>query len=180
MTMVMMMMKMATTTTCLATRETTRETRASSPSLVSAQTTDARFLVRFDAYANVSAHETTTTRALEANANANANVVWRVVSRAKTAASRAPTDFVVVERVGARRRSRSGTCATTKSVGDDELETLRATMRGVARDVHREQRFTKNRRATLSAVVEEEENGGNGRRRLRVSGESIASKLRAE
>ena len=47
--------------------------------------------------------------------------------------------------------------------------------------MHREQRFTKNaRRATLSAVVEEEENGGNGRRRLRVSGESIASKLRAE
>jgi len=180
MMMTMTMTMMATTTTCLATRETTRETRASSPSLFSAQTTDARFLVRFDAYASVSAHETTTTRALEATANEN--VAWRVVSRAKTAASRAPTDFVVVERVGARRRSRSGTCAT-KSVGDDELETLRATMRGVARDVHREQRFTKNRRATLSAVEEEEEeeeNGGNGRRRLRVSGESIASKLRAE
>ena len=133
MTMVMMMMMMATTTTCLATRETTRETRASSPSLVSAQTTDARFLVRFDAYANVSAHETTTTRALEANANANANVVWRVVSRAKTAASRAPTDFVVVERVGAQTKVSLG------DVRDDEIRRRRRVGDASSDDARRRQ-----------------------------------------
>ena len=184
MTTLAMTRAMATATETCAAFPSSRSSH-SSP----AQTTIARFLVRFDEYASVSAHESETTRALESNANAN---VWRVVSRAKTSASRAPTDFVVVERVGASRMGR-----TTKAFGrDDELETLRATLRGVAKDVHREQRFT-NRRAMLSATMTEDDangdlgenddddsddanGGGRGRRRLRVSGESIASKLGAQ
>ena len=108
--------------------ETTRETRASSPSLVSAQTTDARFLVRFDAYANVSAHETTTTGA-EATRTERERRLARGVARRRR--RRSADGFVVVERVGARRRSRSGTCATTKS-GPAKVGGRRLTMRGVA------------------------------------------------
>ena len=189
--MTVAVMTTLTMTLTMATATDTCAASSPSPSFPSssAQTTDARFLVRFDEYASVSAHESATTRALESNAN-----VWRVVSRAKTAASRAPTDFVVVERVGARTASRSGKATKVVFGRDDELETLRATLRGVAKDVHREQRFTTNRRATLSATMTEdgaarenedddsddENGGGRGRRRLRVSGESIASMLGAQ
>ena len=147
-------------------------------------TTRGTFVARFETYATAATHERAVRRAIDAHESERGaengrrrhskrrpGTTFRVASRDNVAATRFPTDFVVVESVD----DGVGT-TTTAEKGDVVLETLRAALRGVVKDVHREQRLT--RRAALGERGDAA--AARGRRSLLVGGESIAKRMGAQ
>lgn len=145
------------------------------------------FIVRMRSYDALATHERAIEHALRArdversqgteSATCASVGAWRVRSRASRARANAyPTDFVVVESVDGVNVDASS--ARSIVVGADEaLESLRRALGGVARDVHREQRFA--RRSILDVATEGEESTPN-RRGRRLLAESVAVKMGAK
>jgi len=150
------------------------------------------FIVRMRSYDALATHERAIEAALRArdvdrtgtleSATCASVGAWRVRTRVSSARANAhPTDFVVVESVdgaASRRAHVEGSSERSILMGvDDELETLRRALSGVARDVHREQRFA--RRSILDAATESEESTAH-RRGRRLLAQSVAIKMGAK
>ena len=142
-------------------------------------TTRGTFIARFETYATAATHEDAVRKAIDAREGGGrararrgrGEATFRVASRDNVAATRFPTDFVVVESVD------DGAGATRGAVkGDAVLETLRAALRGVVKDVHREQRLT--RRSALGERDEDDAAAAKGRRSL-LGDVSIAKSMGA-
>lgn len=146
-------------------------------------TTKNTFIVRFDDYDDVGAHERRVTSALARGVTENDACdararAWRVRRRENIATTSYPTDFVLVEEL--ERGGSTGASKGANAIGEDAgLDAIRLALRGIARDVHREQRFVR-RSALAGETGAREVQFSTSRRGRRLLARSVAVKMGAE